>query len=58
MLNLAFVRGRIAGEHHAQALLRPGYMGSKPRCPYWCPMKVVFWHSGFVQGVHDILHRA
>lgn len=56
MLTLVYARGRLSGEHYALRLLRPGFTGGRPACPYWCPVRNLVWKISFAIRVHEILH--
>jgi hypothetical protein len=63
MLDLPHQRGLLTGTHYARSLLRPsdrasptdGHVMSKPRCPYWCPLRNLVWRLGFSLGVYQVL---
>jgi hypothetical protein len=57
MLDLVFHRGLLSGRHYALSLLRPGHVMSKPRCPYWCPLRVLVWRLGFSLGAFHVLYK-
>jgi hypothetical protein len=55
MIPLAHQRGLLSGTHYARSLLRPGHVMSKPRCPYWCPLRNLVWRLGFSLAVWQVL---
>ena len=52
-------RGIITGVAWAHQLLRPGYIGPRPTCPYpiWRPIRRLCWRLGVAYGTYSVLHR-
>jgi hypothetical protein len=55
MLDLCFARGLLTGTHWAMTLLRPLSISSRPRNPYWCPLRWFIWRMAFMIGAHQVL---
>lgn len=56
MLDLAFHRGLLSGQHYGRSLLVPASTARKPKNPYWCPIRALVWKLGFSLAAYDVLN--
>jgi hypothetical protein len=57
MLDLAFHRGLLSGQHYARSVLSPAHTCKRPKNPYWCPIRAFTWRIAFSLGSYDVLNR-